>query len=95
MELAVTPLCRGGQLGLAEQQQYRILRALRALLPLQPEEMVQRVLEGEGSVPSSLVLLHLFSGAPSDLPSPHQVHTCLLILLAVIQKKNVCSSSGR
>lgn len=72
MEIAVMPLCRGGQLGLAEQQQYRVLRALRALLPLRPEEMVQRVLEGEGSVPSSLVLLHLFSGAPSDLPSPHQ-----------------------
>ncbi|XP_048513205.1 conserved oligomeric Golgi complex subunit 5 isoform X3 [Athalia rosae] len=72
MEVAIVPLCRGGQLGLAEQQQYRVLRALRALLPLQPEEMVQRVLEGEGSVPSSLVLLHLFSGAPSDLPSPHQ-----------------------
>ncbi|XP_020708664.2 conserved oligomeric Golgi complex subunit 5 isoform X2 [Athalia rosae] len=47
MEVAIVPLCRGGQLGLAEQQQYRVLRALRALLPLQPEEMVQRVLEGE------------------------------------------------
>ncbi|XP_015592291.1 conserved oligomeric Golgi complex subunit 5 isoform X2 [Cephus cinctus] len=74
MEVAVTPLCRGGQLGLSEQQQYRTLRALRSLLPLSPEDMVEKVLEGggEGGVPPSLVLLHLFSGAPSDLPSPHQ-----------------------
>ena len=74
MEVAVAPLCRGGQLGSLEQQQYRILRAMRALLPLNSEEMVQKVLdEEEGSVPPSLILLHLFSGAPSDLPSPHQV----------------------
>ncbi|XP_033212556.1 conserved oligomeric Golgi complex subunit 5 [Belonocnema kinseyi] len=73
MEVAVAPLCRGGQLGSLEQQQYRILRALRALLPLDAEEMVQKVLEdGESSVPPSLILLHLFSGAPSDLQSPHQ-----------------------
>ena len=75
MELAVAPLCRGGQLGSLEQQQYRILRAMKALLPLEPEKMVQKVLEeGEGSVPPSLILLHLFSVAPSDLPSPHQVY---------------------
>lgn len=72
MEVAVTPLCQGGQLGLIEQHQYRTLRALRALLPLKPEEMVEKVLEGEGGVPPSLVLLHLFAGAPADLPSPHQ-----------------------
>lgn len=84
MEVAVTPLCRGGQLGFLEQQQYRTLRALKVLLPLSPEEMVEKVLEveGEGAVPASLVLLHLFSGAPPELQSPHQVsqlskNTCI------------------
>ncbi|KAG7197156.1 hypothetical protein KM043_007239 [Ampulex compressa] len=74
MEAAVAPLCRGGQLGLSEQQQYRMLRALKALLPLSPEDMVHRVIDGEGesSVPPSLILLHLFSGAPPELASPHQ-----------------------
>ncbi|XP_070158352.1 conserved oligomeric Golgi complex subunit 5 [Polyergus mexicanus] len=74
MEVAVAPLCRGGQMSLLEQQQYRTLRALRTLLPLNPEEMVDRILEGQGesSVPPSLVLLHLFSGAPPELASPHQ-----------------------
>ncbi|XP_043272815.1 conserved oligomeric Golgi complex subunit 5 [Venturia canescens] len=74
MEIAVTPLCRGGQLGFLEQQQYRTLRALKVLLPLSPEEMVEKVVkvEGEGAVPASLILLHLFSGAPAELQSPHQ-----------------------
>lgn len=75
MEVAVTPLCRGGQMGLLEQQQYRTLRALKTLLPLSPEEMVDKILEGQGesSVSPSLILLHLFSGAPPELASPHQV----------------------
>ncbi|XP_015108822.1 conserved oligomeric Golgi complex subunit 5 [Diachasma alloeum] len=74
MEVALAPLCRGGQLGLLEQQQYRTLRALKGLLPLGPEKMVEKVVEmrGEGGVPASLVLLHLFSGAPPELQSPHQ-----------------------
>ncbi|EFN71938.1 Conserved oligomeric Golgi complex subunit 5 [Camponotus floridanus] len=74
MEVAVAPLCRGGQMSLLEQQQYRTLRALRTLLPLSPEEMVDRILEGQGesSVSPSLILLHLFSGAPPELVSPHQ-----------------------
>ncbi|GAB1867205.1 Conserved oligomeric Golgi complex subunit 5 [Camponotus japonicus] len=74
MEVAVAPLCRGGQMSLLEQQQYRTLRALRTLLPLSPEEMVDRILEGQGesSVSPSLILLHLFSGAPLELVSPHQ-----------------------
>lgn len=74
LEIAVAPLCRGGQLGSSEQQQYRTLRALKALLPLSPDEIVQRVLEGDGEcgVPPSLVLLHLFSTAPPELLSPHQ-----------------------
>ncbi|KAM0729196.1 Conserved oligomeric Golgi complex subunit 5 [Formica fusca] len=74
MEVAVAPLCRGGQMSLLEQQQYRTLRALKTLLPLSPEEMVDRILEGQGesSVPPSLILLHLFSGAPPELASPHQ-----------------------
>ncbi|XP_053975408.1 conserved oligomeric Golgi complex subunit 5 isoform X1 [Hylaeus volcanicus] len=74
MEIAVAPLSRGGQLGSSEQQQYRTLRTLKALLPLSPEEIVQKVLEGAGesSIPPSLVLLHLYSTAPSELVSPHQ-----------------------
>ncbi|KYN22325.1 PREDICTED: conserved oligomeric Golgi complex subunit 5 [Trachymyrmex cornetzi] len=74
MEIAVMPLCRGGQMGLLEQQQYRTLRALKALLPLNPEKMVEKILEGQGesSVSPSLILLHLFSGAPPELASPHQ-----------------------
>ncbi|KOX69822.1 Conserved oligomeric Golgi complex subunit 5 [Melipona quadrifasciata] len=74
IEVAVAPLCRGGQLGSSEQQQYRTLRALKALLSLSPDEIVQKVLEGEGEcgVPRSLVLLHLFSTAPPELVSPHQ-----------------------
>ncbi|XP_028523386.2 conserved oligomeric Golgi complex subunit 5 [Apis cerana] len=74
IEVAVALLCRGGQLGSSEQQQYRTLRALKALLPLNADEIVQKVLEGEGDcgVPPSLVLLHLFSIAPSELESPHQ-----------------------
>lgn len=62
-------------MGSSEQQQYRTLRALKALLPLNADEIVQKVLEGEGDcgVPPSLVLLHLFSIAPSELESPHQV----------------------
>lgn len=74
IEIAVAPLCRGGQLGSSEQQQYRTLRALKALLPLSPDDIVQKVLGGEGEcgIPSSLVLLHLFSTAPPELVSPHQ-----------------------
>jgi len=73
------PLCRGGQMSLLEQQQYRTLRALKTFLSLSPEEMVNKVLEGQGesSVPPSLILLHLFSGAPPELASPHQVNKFL------------------
>ncbi|XP_076749302.1 conserved oligomeric Golgi complex subunit 5 four way stop isoform X1 [Xylocopa sonorina] len=74
IEIAVAPLCRGGQLGSSEQQQYRTLRALKTLLPLSPDEIVQKVLEAdrECGVPLSLVLLHFFSTAPPELVSPHQ-----------------------
>ncbi|KOC69688.1 Conserved oligomeric Golgi complex subunit 5 [Habropoda laboriosa] len=74
IEVAVAPLCRGGQLGSSEQQQYRTLRALKALLPLSPDEIVEKVLEGEREcgIPHSLVLLYLFSRAPPELVSPHQ-----------------------
>ncbi|CAD1472025.1 unnamed protein product, partial [Heterotrigona itama] len=74
IEVAVAPLCRGGQLGSSEQQQYRTLRALKTLLSLSPDEIVQKVLEGEGEcgIPRSLVLLYLFSTAPPELVSPHQ-----------------------
>lgn len=75
METAVTPLCRGGQFGLGEQQQYRILRALKTLLPLNSEIIVDKIMEQDGTtgIPPSLILLHLFSEAPPELPSPHQV----------------------
>lgn len=75
MEVAVAPLCRGGHLGSLEQQQYRTLRALKSLLALSAENMVEKVVEmkGEGGVPASLILLHLFSAAPPELQSPHQV----------------------
>ncbi|XP_031840113.1 conserved oligomeric Golgi complex subunit 5 four way stop [Nomia melanderi] len=74
IEVAVAPLCRGGQLGSSEQQQYRTLRALKVLLPLSPEEIVQKVLDGAGEsgIPRSLILLHLFCTAPPELVSPHQ-----------------------
>ncbi|XP_076376967.1 conserved oligomeric Golgi complex subunit 5 four way stop [Megalopta genalis] len=74
IEVAVAPLCRGGQLGSSEQQQYRTLRALKVLLPLTPEEIVKKVVDGarESGIPRSLVLLHLFSTAPPELVSPHQ-----------------------
>ncbi|KAK0167039.1 hypothetical protein PV327_004487 [Microctonus hyperodae] len=74
MEVAVAPLCRGGHLGSLEQQQYRTLRALKSLLALSAESMVEKVVEmkGEGGVPASLILLHLFSAAPPELQSPHQ-----------------------
>ena len=74
IEVAVAPLCRGGLLGSSEQQQYRTLRTLKALIPLSPEEIVEKVLEGEGEsgIPPSLILLHLFSTAPPELVSPHQ-----------------------
>lgn len=82
MELAVSPLCGGGQLSLLEQQQYRRLRALKALILQKPEDMVQKVLEdpSENSVPPSLILLHLFSSAPSELLSPHQVNYLIICL---------------
>ena len=62
-------------MGSSEQQQYRTLRALKTLLPLSPDDIVQKVLGGEREcgIPSSLVLLHLFSTAPPELVSPHQV----------------------
>ncbi|XP_034194071.1 conserved oligomeric Golgi complex subunit 5 four way stop isoform X1 [Osmia lignaria lignaria] len=74
IEVAVAPLCRGGQLGSSEQQQYRTLRALKALIPFNPDEIVHKVLEGDGDcgIPRSLVLSHLFSTAPPELVSPHQ-----------------------
>lgn len=63
-------------MSLVEQQQYRTLRALKTLLFLNPEEIVDKILEGQGesSVSASLIFLHLFSEAPPELASPHQVN---------------------
>lgn len=56
------------------------------MLPLNADEIVQKVLEGEGDcgVPPSLVLLHLFSIAPSELESPHQVWEYIYIYIFII-----------
>ena len=83
-------------LGSSEQQQYRTLRTLKALIPLSPEEIVEKVLEGEGEsgVPPSLILLHLFSTAPPELVSPHQVreYKCTRLVARAIIKTEYCSN---
>lgn len=91
MEIALAPLCRGGQLGTVEHQQYRTLRALKALLPLGPDKIVDKIVEmkGEGGVPASLVLLHLFSGAPPELQSPHQVYYLVFLFFSNLKLKGI------
>uniref|UniRef100_A0A0K2T9U8 Conserved oligomeric Golgi complex subunit 5 n=1 Tax=Lepeophtheirus salmonis TaxID=72036 RepID=A0A0K2T9U8_LEPSM len=52
---------------------YDRLRAFRALLYIQPEDMVNSLPQiGSEVLPASTVLHHLFSKAPSDIKSPHQ-----------------------
>jgi len=83
-------------MSLVEQQQYRTLRALKTLLPLSPEEIIDKILEGQGesSVSPSLILLHLFSGAPLELPSPHQVNRFSNTKLFFINKIIIHSVRG-
>lgn len=69
MELAVTPLCRRmSELGTS----YRLLRAFRPLLFLTSEAICECNSLGD-VIPYSTVIHFLFSRAPSDFRSPHQV----------------------
>jgi len=70
MELALSPFCRRLiDLG----KHYKILKAFRSLIILSPEEIQQNSAVGE-VIPYDIVLQHLFSRAPSELRSPHQVN---------------------
>jgi len=69
LELAVSPLCRRvSDLGAT----YRLLRAYRPLLFQSDQAIGDSPLIGE-VLPHSLVLHFLFSRAPLDMRSPHQV----------------------
>lgn len=72
IELALSPFCRRlVDLG----KHYKILKAFRSLLILTPEEIQHSSAVGD-VVPYEIVLHHLFSRAPSEMRSPHQVgHT--------------------
>lgn len=70
MELALSPFCRRLiDLG----KHYKILKAFRSLIILAPDEIQQNSAVGE-VIPYDIVLQHLFSRAPSELRSPHQVN---------------------
>ena len=69
IELALSPFCRRLiDLG----KHYKILKAFRSLMILSPEEIVNNAAVGD-VVPYDIVLHHLFSRAPSEMRSPHQV----------------------
>ena len=69
IELALSPFCRRlVDLG----KHYKILKAFRSLLILNPEEIQHSSAVGD-VVPYDIVLHHLFSRAPSEMRSPHQV----------------------
>lgn len=69
MELALAPLCkRPSDLG----RPYKLLRAFRPMLFQTPEHIVKNTTVGE-IVPFSTVLQFLFSKAPKELMSPHEV----------------------
>ena len=69
IELALSPFCRRLiDLG----KHYKILKAFRSLLILSSEEFVNNAAVGD-VVPYDIVLHHLFSRAPLELRSPHQV----------------------
>ncbi|XP_049793255.1 conserved oligomeric Golgi complex subunit 5 [Schistocerca nitens] len=68
VETAVAPLCRPlSDVG----KPYKLLRALRTLLMLPPEEYAVSPALGQ-SVPYSMALLALFAHGPPELASPHQ-----------------------
>jgi hypothetical protein len=69
MELALSPFCRRLiDLG----KHYKILKAFRSLLVLNPEDFQNNSAVGD-VVPYDIVLHHLFSRAPMEINSPHQV----------------------
>lgn len=69
IEFAVGPLChKVSDLG----KSYKLLRSFRPLLFQTSEDIVGNPALGE-SLPHSVVLHHLFSRAPSELKSPHEV----------------------
>ncbi|XP_067934499.1 conserved oligomeric Golgi complex subunit 5-like isoform X2 [Watersipora subatra] len=69
MELAVHPLCkRVGDLG----KSYKLIRAFRPLLFQSTEHILQSPAIGD-VIPISTVLHYLFTRAPEQLLSPHQV----------------------
>ncbi|KAL9959850.1 hypothetical protein ACROYT_G033211 [Oculina patagonica] len=69
IEFAVGPLChKVSDLG----RSYKLLRSFRPLLFQTSEDIVGNPALGE-SLPHSVVLHHLFSRAPSELKSPHEV----------------------
>lgn len=71
IELALSPFCRRLiDLG----KHYKILKAFRSLLILSPEEIANNAAVGD-VVPYDIVLHHLFSRAPTEMRSPHQVRT--------------------
>lgn len=73
--MAISPLCKQlSELG----RTYRLLRSFRPLIETNPEDVAECNLLGE-LVPHSLALMSLFSRAPPELPSPHQVYLLALI----------------
>lgn len=69
MELAVTPLCRRmSELG----AEYRMIRAFRPLLFMTNDAIMEHTSVGE-IIPYSTVIHFLFSRAPEEFKSPHQV----------------------
>ena len=73
IEFALSPFCRRlADLG----RHYKILRAFRPLLFLTSESLQNNSAVGD-VVPYDIVLHHLFSRAPNEMRSPHQV--CQLI----------------
>lgn len=69
IEVALAPLCKQlPELG----RTYRLLRSFRPLVEASPETVAECSLLGS-LVPHSLALTALFSHAPAELPSPHQV----------------------
>ncbi|UJR27001.1 hypothetical protein I4U23_008307 [Adineta vaga] len=69
IELALSPFCRRLiDLG----KHYKILKAFRSLLILNTEDFQNNSAVGD-VVPYDVVLHHLFSRAPADIRSPHQV----------------------
>lgn len=79
IELALSPFCRRlSDLG----KHYKILKAFRALLIMNTEEFENNSAIGD-VVPYDIVLHHLFSRAPVEMRSPHQVLFNQIILLVI------------